>query len=162
MSYIEKHLPNGEAILFMARRHWMRYVPPALLFVSSIAAAVLIFLYDDVLLNYVGKNELLVLLAVVGIICVIGGAWWLLRYLLDQLVEMAVTTNYIIHKKGFIRRRMNSLSIKHVEFINVDQSIIGALFGYGDLRIISSGETFAFHRKVANPMLFRNRIMEEK
>ncbi len=45
-----------------------------------------------------------------------------------------------MHKKGFIQRQTFEMSLDKVESVDVTQSILGRIFGYGDVEIIGVGE----------------------
>src|SRR5262249_59455107 len=49
--------------------------------------------------------------------------------------EMAVTDRRIIYKRGFIRRHTIEMHLDKVESVDVDQSILGRIFGFGDILI---------------------------
>ena len=76
--------------------------------------------------------------------------WW--------ITEIAVTNRRIIHKTGFIRRKTNEMHMDKVESVEVDQSILGRIFDYGDVTILGTGEGFEPLQKVDAPLELRNHI----
>lgn len=50
--------------------------------------------------------------------------------------EFAITNKRIIVKTGFISRKTLEMNLSKIESVNVDQSILGRMLGYGTIRII--------------------------
>jgi uncharacterized membrane protein YdbT with pleckstrin-like domain len=75
-----------------------------------------------------------------------------IRYL---TTELALTNQRVIAKFGVIRRRTVELSLKRVESVQVEQGIIGRVFGYGSLVIAGAGRAAAPIPGVSRPMEFR-------
>ena len=46
-----------------------------------------------------------------------------------------------------------------VESVDVDQSILGRLFGYGSITVRGTGEGIATLHNIAQPLEFRNTVM---
>ena len=52
--------------------------------------------------------------------------------------EYAITNKRVIIKVGLIRRRTVEMSISKIESINIDQSVLGRILGYGDISIVGT------------------------
>jgi uncharacterized membrane protein YdbT with pleckstrin-like domain len=76
--------------------------------------------------------------------------WW--------VIEIAVTDRRVIYKKGLIRRETNEMNMDKVESVQIDQSILGRMLDYGDVRILGTGEGFETLRTLASPIELRNSI----
>jgi uncharacterized membrane protein YdbT with pleckstrin-like domain len=74
--------------------------------------------------------------------------------------EYAVTNKRVIIKVGLIRRRTVEMNISKIESINVDQSILGRILGYGDIVIVGTGGTRESFETLSSPTQFRRKFQE--
>lgn len=73
--------------------------------------------------------------------------------------EMAVTTERVIAKRGWISRRTTEISLSRVEGVEVNQTINQRLLGYGHILVSGVGSHKAKIAGVANPLLFRKAFL---
>ena len=76
--------------------------------------------------------------------------WW--------ITEIAVTNRRVIYKKGFVRLQTNEMNMDKVESVQVDQSVLGRMLDYGNVRILGTGEGLETLRTIAGPLKLRNSI----
>jgi uncharacterized membrane protein YdbT with pleckstrin-like domain len=91
-----------------------------------------------------------------------GFTWIISIYLYVQLrcIEQGVTDKRLIFKSGLIRRKTEELRLGSVESIEIKQSILGRLLGYGDLLMSGiSGQTVVF-KFIKNPLTVKREIEE--
>lgn len=69
--------------------------------------------------------------------------------------EFVITTRRIVIKTGLISIRTVELNLIQIESINVEQSILGRLLGFGTITVIGSGGTREVFRYIAGPLEFR-------
>jgi uncharacterized membrane protein YdbT with pleckstrin-like domain len=74
--------------------------------------------------------------------------------------EFAITNKRVIIKTGLISRKTIEMNLQKIESVNVDQSILGRLLGYGDLHIVGTGGTRETFRKIKKPITFRKKFQE--
>ncbi|OHD62910.1 MAG: hypothetical protein A2176_02870 [Spirochaetes bacterium RBG_13_51_14] len=74
--------------------------------------------------------------------------------------EFAITNKRIITKIGLIRRETMELNIPKVESVNVDQSILGRILGYGAISIVGTGGSRATFYKISKPLEFRKAFQQ--
>lgn len=74
--------------------------------------------------------------------------------------EYAITNKRVIIKVGLIRRRTVEMNISKIESINVDQSILGRILGYGDISIVGTGGTKESFDTLSSPIQFRKKFQE--
>lgn len=74
--------------------------------------------------------------------------------------EFAITNKRVVIKVGFIARRTLEMNLSKIESVNVDQSILGRILGYGTIVIIGTGGTKEPFRAIKDPMTFRKRFQE--
>jgi uncharacterized membrane protein YdbT with pleckstrin-like domain len=152
MGYVDRVLQPGEKIRLVTTVSWTTYLPGALLCVLGL---IVFFIrpgpdHSEFLTVLVVAIAILVFLA--GLILVVR-AWF--RRL---TTEVAVTDRRIIFKRGFINRHTVEMHMDKVESVDVDQSILGRLFNYGDIIVHGTGETVEPLRAIDRPIEFRSQV----
>ncbi len=74
------------------------------------------------------------------------------------VTEIAVTNMRIILKRGFIRRHTIEMNMDKVESVDVDQSLLGRIFNYGNVTVRGVGTGFEPLRMVDDPLAFRSQV----
>jgi uncharacterized membrane protein YdbT with pleckstrin-like domain len=153
MRYVDHVLQPGETIRGATSVSWVGYLPGLLLWV--LALIVLIFVAPRSQaspgLTLAGWIAVLTLFAIGAVLLV--KHWWL-----RWTTEVAVTDRRVICKTGFVKRRTVEMHMDKVESVDVDQSILGRLFNYGDITIRGTGETMERLRMIDAPLEFRNHV----
>ena len=149
MGYLDKVLQPGEKILHRTTLTWTLYLPGLLLLIVAVVA----FSFADDLLP--SQTWAFVLLIVIGLpaLYFIARAWFR-----RWVTEIAVTNLRVILKRGFIRRHTIEMNMDKVESVDVDQSLLGRLFNYGDITVRGVGSGFEPLRMVDDPLAFRARV----
>jgi uncharacterized membrane protein YdbT with pleckstrin-like domain len=75
--------------------------------------------------------------------------------------EFAITNKRVIMKVGLIRRKALEMNLSKVESVNVDQTILGRILGYGAITVIGTGGTRESFPRISKPMEFR-RVFQEQ
>lgn len=108
---------------------------------------------------------------IVMITFIFANAWWgttvfvlgvgMLLTALIQLAttEMAVTSERVIAKRGWIARRTTEISLSRVEGVEVNQSINQRLLNYGHILVSGVGSHKAKISSVAAPLEFRKAFL---
>ncbi|MFC7515063.1 PH domain-containing protein [Herbaspirillum sp. GCM10030257] len=73
--------------------------------------------------------------------------------------ELAITNKRVVAKFGFIRRRTVEINLAKIESIQVDQGILGRVFGYGSLIVAGAGTPQAPIPGISDPIAFRKAFM---
>ena len=149
--YIDDILQPGEKVLYSTNAHWIFYVP-------AIAAwIVALFLF---LLSRQTTTESIVLLwlAASAVVALVALYWTLTAWFHRWTTETDVTNMRVVHKTGFIKRRTFEMSLDKVESVDVNQSILGRIFNYGDVTVRGVGEGAETIDTIASPLEFRNHI----
>jgi uncharacterized membrane protein YdbT with pleckstrin-like domain len=149
--YIDEILQPGEKVLYSTNAHWMFYLP-------AIAAWMLALIL--VLLSRTTATEGIVLLCLsAAAVVAIAALYWSARAWFHRwTTETDVTNLRVVHKTGFIKRRTFEMSLDKVESVDVNQSILGRIMGYGDVTVRGVGEGAETIRTIASPLDFRNHI----
>jgi uncharacterized membrane protein YdbT with pleckstrin-like domain len=150
VAYVHSVLQPGETIKAIGRLHWINYLKAFLL--AVIAVVCLLYGRQDAtkverVATYVGW-----LLLVLAAVLLLGG--WFAR----QMTELSVTNHRVIYKTGFIRRHTVEMNMDKVETVNVDQSILGRLLGYGTIHVLGTGQGIQGLSRIADPIDLRNAI----
>ena len=150
MAYVHSVLQPGETVKAIGRLHWINYLKAF----AVAAVAVVLLLYGGQEATKAGRSVtfagwLLLLVAGVALL----GSWF--RRL---LTELSVTNHRVIYKSGFIRRHTVEMNMDKVETVNVDQSILGRILGYGTIHVLGTGQGIEGLTRIAAPIRIRNAI----
>jgi uncharacterized membrane protein YdbT with pleckstrin-like domain len=74
--------------------------------------------------------------------------------------EFAITNKRVIIKTGLFSRHTLELNLNKIESVNVKQSILGRIFGYGNIQIIGTGGTRETFIDIRNALIFRKKFQE--
>jgi uncharacterized membrane protein YdbT with pleckstrin-like domain len=78
--------------------------------------------------------------------------------LVRAATEIAVTDRRIIFKRGFIRRHTVEMNMAKVESVDVDQTLLGRMFDYGDVTVRGVGSSFERLSLVDAPLKLRTSV----
>jgi len=79
-------------------------------------------------------------------------------YLQLRFTEQGVTNKRVILKRGVIGRKTEEMKIASIETVEIDQGVIGRIFGYGSVRITGRGISDVVFRGVDDPMSVKRQI----
>jgi uncharacterized membrane protein YdbT with pleckstrin-like domain len=95
----------------------------------------------------------------VGLVCLAVGLVAVFRaWFRRWTTEIAVTDRRIIFKRGFIRRFTIEMHMDKVESVDVDQSVLGRIFDYGDVVVRGTGTGFEPLHMIEAPIKLRNAV----
>lgn len=152
MSYLQHILQPGETVKFATRLHWSVYWPGLLAVALAVLGIVVVLATID--MNRINP----VLLAPLGLLFAWGAFSLVVAWVHRWTTEIAVTNRRIIFKHGFFRRHTIEMNMDKVESVDVDQSVAGRLFGYGDILVRGTGASLEPLRRIAQPIEFRNHV----
>jgi uncharacterized membrane protein YdbT with pleckstrin-like domain len=101
------------------------------------------------------------ILPVIFSFVLIGIPWLIAAILQKKTTEMAVTNKRVIIKTGIISRRTIEMNLSKIENIEVNQSLIGRIFGYGIITIVGTGGTHEPFNNVSQPLDFRKSVLAQ-
>jgi uncharacterized membrane protein YdbT with pleckstrin-like domain len=157
MGYVDDSLLSDEAVTYRARLHWILFSKPALITIVVIAIAGLIYDVADLGKVLSTQTDLLVWIAVL----VIAALPLLTTFLTWQAADLAVTNKRVILKTGVLKRKTPEMFLSRIESVEVDQSILGRVFGFGTIVIRGTGGSLEPFHTVSHPLRFRNQIQEQ-
>jgi hypothetical protein len=148
MSYVQRVLQPGEQVRHISSIHWIVYWPGV---VAALLAVVAYCLGETRLLPGVWRYTAYAL-ALVAVVLLVR------QWLFSWVTEIAVTDRRVIYKRGLVRRQTNEMNMDKVESVQIDQSVLGRILDYGDVKLLGTGEGFETLRTIANPIELRNSI----
>ena len=154
MSYVRSVLQPGEVVRYHTSIHWIIYLPGLLLLVLSAATYWVAFLP-------VAGTAYHIWIGIAGVILACAVVALFVAWFRRWTTEMAVTDRRIIYKRGFIRRHTIEMHLDKVESVDVDQSILGRIFGFGDILIRGVGVGIEPLKNIGSPIEFRNHVTAE-
>jgi uncharacterized membrane protein YdbT with pleckstrin-like domain len=150
MSYVNEVLQPDETVRFRTNVHWSVYLKAITALV--IGLALLAWYWQD----GTGSMVLLLAAAAFGVSALI----LVVPPFLERLgTEIAITDRRIIYKTGLVQRHTVEISMDKVESVDVDQSVLGRIFGYGTVTVRGTGEAAEPLRNVAAPIALRNAVL---
>ena len=155
MSYVQQVLQPGESVRLRTNLHWFVYLPSLIALVIGLSLGAWYYVRLD---TAEGQFNLLLLIGTLTALAtglLLAGFAWLKRY----GTEIAVTNHRVIYKTGLIRRHTTEINMDKIESVDVDQGILGRVFGYGTVTIRGTGEAVEPISDIGDPLDFRNAIM---
>jgi uncharacterized membrane protein YdbT with pleckstrin-like domain len=146
MSYINSILEPGEQIRYEARVSRTTYAPALLLAICGVAAA----WFGAAL----GPMTWFVAAAFFLLAILVFLPAWFRRW----TTEIAVTDRRIILKRGLIRRHTVEMNMQKVESVDIDQTLVGRIFDYGNITIRGTGSTFERLDRIDAPLKLRTTV----
>ena len=144
MSYVKKNLIDGEEILYQASTHWFILIPS--FFYGILGIFSLVFLALTAFLSLP--------ITLFFFILSFNAA---LPYFVN---ELAMTNKRVISKKGFIRRDTSEFKLSKLETIEIKQSVLGRILGFGKIICIGTGGSETFIDNIDHPLEFRKKFLE--
>ena len=152
MGYARSVLQPGESIPATGRLHWIIYRWAILSFVLGIG---LVWLGHAAWPN----SDCLIKLTAwtFSLLFVLTFAYaWFIRW----ITEFAVTNRRVMLSRVFIARSTEEMNLDKVETVDVQQSILGRILGYGTMWITGTGGTNNIEvTRMAVPFALRNAII---
>ena len=96
--------------------------------------------------------------AMILCITILGLPWGIAMFIRAFATEIAVTTDRFVRKTGLISIQSEEVSLDKIEEVTVDQSILGRIFGYGNVQVHGTGMGDIKCAMVDNPIRMRREI----
>lgn len=133
---------EDENIVYQARLHWILFFWPALIFC----------------INFYLGVKYPILHQASNLFSIILFAWFLMMWIMYRFSSLTIKKNRVILQKGILVRQTLDYPMSKIESIDIRQSIIGSLFGYGTLEITGTGGTRQIIDYIAHPLTCRRYI----
>jgi uncharacterized membrane protein YdbT with pleckstrin-like domain len=149
MTYLNSILEPGEKVRYHTTVSWTTYTAAILLAICAPASLLAGASYPEMV--NIGWFAAIVF-AVAAIVAFLPA--WFRRW----TTEIAVTDRRIILKRGLIRRHTVEMNMQKVESVDVDQTLIGRLFNYGNVTIRGTGSSFEKLSRIDSPLKLRTTV----
>jgi uncharacterized membrane protein YdbT with pleckstrin-like domain len=150
MSYVTKILQPGETVVYKTGPHWRVYAAAILLLILTAALGIFSQL--------VGTEYSGVVLAAAAACAIFTVIAWLRGFVERYFTELAVSDRRVIYKRGILRRHTIEMNMSKVESVDVDQTILGRILGYGVVTIHGTGGGVERLANIDAPLAFRNHV----
>ena len=152
MRYVRRVLQPGETIVYTTKLHWLIYIHTILLlFICIILAGAAIATSDS--------QNISLAFGIAAVICALLALSAGLRaFIRRATTELAVTDHRVIYKSGLLSRHTIEMNRDKVESVDVDQSLLGRIFGYGTVVVRGTGGSLEPIRNIGDPLTFRTYI----
>lgn len=149
--YVDEILQPGEQLRYSTTVHGIVYAPG--LICLALGAAALTGAWST------AEGALVAgLITVAAILAALGLVWLAGAWFRRWTTETDVTSLRVVHKEGFVKRSTFEMSLDKVESVDVVQSILGRIFGWGDVTVKGVSEGHKTMGMIASPLQFRNHI----
>ena len=152
LAYLTKVLRPDERVLFHGSLHWLIYARGLLTTVAGCAVLIAGLLTSDPVLGRSLAIGSLAVFLTAAVMLILAG-------IRRQTVEFVVTDKRVIYKTGLVTRHTAEINISKVESVDVDQGILGRIFGFGTVLLRGTGASMEPLRNVADPIGLRNAIL---
>jgi len=152
MRYVRRVLQPGETVVYDTKLHWVIYIRAILLFVvCAILVAAAVSTSDN-------QNLSLALEIAAAIFALLALSAALRAFVRRATTELAVTDHRVIYKTGLLARHTIEMNRDKVESVDVDQTLLGRIFGYGTIIVRGTGGSLEPIRTIGDPLTFRSNI----
>jgi len=161
MSYVESNLVPGEVLIYETRLHWIVMLWHMTLGCLLLGLPGLLLLYYALTHAGIDTKTLHVMEGGGVALLVCGGVAILMGMLRRNATEMAVTNRRVVVKTGLASRKTIELLLDKVESIEVSETALGRMLGYGTIVLIGTGGTPEPFHQVAHPLEFRSQVQQQ-
>ena len=128
MSYIEESLSTGEKIEALFRLHWFAWIP--------------MFIWIVLGLLTFGLTWLVAIYEFLRLTC----------------LQQGLTNKRVILKKGIISRKTEEMKLTSIETVEINQGVIGRIFGFGTVKISGRGISDVIFNGIDDPISVKRQI----
>ncbi|MGH7540259.1 MAG: PH domain-containing protein [Gemmatimonadota bacterium] len=131
MAFPTRLLIDGEELILDLRPHWVALIMPGVATVATLAVMLVLYrTFDEGILD-----------TIVGI----AGTLFLLAYPLRRVIDwltshFVVTSDRIIHRRGFIAKYSMEVPLEAINDVRFDQGVLDRMIGAGTLVVQSASE----------------------
>lgn len=155
--YMRKVLMSDERVILITRRHWLVLLVKifwwVVLFVLLAGSAVWFWL------NRVADQTWLWL--AIGSLVPLGG--WIWEHLVWKSQMNVMTDRRVLQMQGVLNKDVSDSLLEKLNDVKTEQSLLGRIFGYGDVTLLTASEQGAsFLRTIADPLGFKRSMLAAK
>jgi hypothetical protein len=158
--YADRLLADGERIALRGRQHVLApIIDGRIAWAILIASIVLIFLSSQ-LQPGIGRD----IFGWIGLALLVGSLVWLgYIFLRWYSQEYLVTNRRVVNVSGILNKRSADSSLEKINDAVLEQSILGRMFGFGDLDILTANDqSIDRYRLLGQAQTFKKTMLDEK
>lgn len=153
MKYVQRVLQPGETVAHQAYLHWLIFFRAIGFLILALAC-----LFGELIYHPAEPIVATAILVVACFFVLIAAEAALRAWLRRVTTEFAITDRRVIYKTGLFSRHTLEMNRSKVESVDVDQPLLGRIFGYGTIILRGTGSTFQPIYHIADPLTFRSHI----
>src|SRR5438105_15515366 len=159
--YADSLLADGERIALRTRQHWLATIIDGRYPWLMVVAGVVLTLLSS---NFDPGHPVRTVLGTGGLILVLVGLLWLVKVYWNWYAEDYIVTNRRVLKvDGIINKHSADSSLEKINDAVLDQNILGRMFGFGDLDIMTASEDTVDRYKWLNQApSFKKEMLNQK
>lgn len=96
----------------------------------------------------------------VGALALLLYVFWFWYLVQRWFTEYAVTNRRIVWRRGVISRETRELTVPAVESVDLDQTVLGRILGYGTVTVRGRGGVWLVFDRVGGAVNFRRNIQQ--
>jgi uncharacterized membrane protein YdbT with pleckstrin-like domain len=150
MNYVRRVLQPGESVVHTTRIHPIIFLSAIVWFAAALLLMIAALSVSGDL--RIGGEALAAFCAIFALASAIPA---LIR---RASTELAVTDRRVIYKSGVLARHTLEMNRSKVESVDVDQSLLGRLCGFGTITVRGTGGSLEPIRMIGDPLTFRSHI----
>jgi uncharacterized membrane protein YdbT with pleckstrin-like domain len=159
--YVRRLLGENEEILMIARQHWFMLISSIILEIVFILAVIILAI---ILSFYVKQPGLTPIITIAAVVIILLPIFTMTRDTLDFTNRMYIVTNRrVIQIAGILNKSVIDSSLEKVNDVKLVQSVLGRMFDYGDVEILTASELGVnLFRRITNPVKFKTAMLNAK
>lgn len=159
MGYVDRLLGENERIVFRTRQHPLVLLRPILGYGIPTGLLIGLTVAGGILLP-----AFALALAVAGLALTLVPLTLLIRALLRWWNEVYLVTNRrVVQVEGILNKSVIDSSLEKVNDVVLRQSLLGRLFNYGDIEILTGSEIGVNRlNRIADPLRFKQVMLDQK
>jgi hypothetical protein len=165
MRYTDSLLADGEVVVRRARQHWLALLVDGrrawILLLVGVLALIVGLLVRDAVDPWRTIGSILSVIALVALAAgLLDAAYHLLRW---QTQDYVVTNRRVVQVGGILNKRAADSSLEKINDAILEQNVVGRMFGYGDLDILTASESAIDRfRMLARAADFKREMLNQK
>jgi uncharacterized membrane protein YdbT with pleckstrin-like domain len=157
MNYVDQLLAQNETLVLITRQSWVVLVREAI--IDLIGALIFI----GITLIASGLPFLQPFGWALGVLILLPAGRFVYRFLQWANEEYIVTNRRVIQINGLVNKNVIDSSLEKVNDVRMTQSVLGRLFNYGDVEILTASELGSnLFQRIGDPIGFKTAMLNEK
>lgn len=160
MAYVDDLLAKEETILLKAHRHILYLIVRIGLYVL---AAIILWILAGFVLAKVENTGRIIIFGVLMLVSLYPLGIAVYRFFAWQREQYVITNYRIIQVEGILKKRTFDTALEKVNDVLMTQSILGRMFGFGNITIVAGSDTAINDlTAIADPLTFKRTLVETK